>query len=86
MLANQAWALFAQIAHNLIRWMAILDNPDRPSFAKKIRDDFLFIPGKLVSGSRQIVLRVNKSVKEVLKKIEGWRFPGFDSARIFSTA
>lgn len=86
MLPNQAWACFAQIAHNLIRWMAILDNPDRPSFAKKIRDDFLFIPGKLVSGSRQIVLRVNKSVKEVLKKIEGWRFPGFDSARIFSTA
>jgi hypothetical protein len=56
------WASFAQIAHNLIRRMAILDNPDRPSFAKKIRDDFLFIPGKLVSGSRQIVLRVNKSV------------------------
>jgi hypothetical protein len=85
-LANQAWACFAQIAHNLIRWMAILDNPDKPSFAKKIRDDFLFIPGKLASGGNQVILRVNKSIKEVLKKIEGWRFPGFDSARIFSTA
>lgn len=86
LLPNQAWACFAQIAHNLIRWMAILDNPDKPSFAKKIRDDFLFIPGKLANGARTIVLRVNESTKEVLKKIEGWRFPGFDAARIFSTA
>lgn len=86
MLPNQAWACFAQIAHNLIRWMAILDNPDKPSFAKKIRDDFLFIPGKLASGGHQIILRVNKSVKEVLKKIEGWKFPGLNPSRIFSTA
>lgn len=86
MLPNQAWACFSQIAHNLIRWMAILDNPDRPSFAKKIRDDFLFIPGKLAHGARTVVLRVNTSVKEVLQKIEGWKFPGFDPSRIFSTA
>lgn len=83
---NQAWACFAQIAHNLIRWMAILDNPDRPSFAKKIRDDFLFIPGKLAHGGRTVILRVNQAAKEVLRKIEGWQFPGFDAARIFSTS
>jgi Transposase DDE domain group 1 len=84
--ANQAWASFAQIAHNLIRWIAILENPDRPSFAKRIREDFLFIPGKLAQGARTLVLRVNQSIKEVLEKIEGWQFPGFNSARIFSTA
>lgn len=85
-LANGAWACFAQIAHNLIRWMAILENPEKPSFAKKIREDFLFIPGKLASGSHQILLRVNQATKEVFDKIEGWQFPGFDPARIFSTA
>jgi len=84
--SNQAWACFAQIAHNLFRWIAILENPDQPSFAKRIRDDFMFIPGKLASGSHQIILRVSQSAKEVLQKIEGWQFPGFDPARIFSTA
>jgi len=86
MVANQAWASFAQIAHNLIRWIAILENPERPSFAKQIREDFLFIPGKLSKGARSLVLRVNQSAKEVLLKIEGWQFPGFNPARILSTA
>ena len=83
---NQAWVAFAQIAHNLIRWIALLENPEHPSFSKKIRDDFMFIPGRLVKTARQIVLRVPTHFKEVLEKIEGWQFPGFNSARIFSTA
>jgi len=52
----------------------------------KIRDDVLVIPGKLANGARTLIPRVNESTKDVLKKIEGWRFPGFDAARIFSTA
>ena len=83
---NQAWVCFAQVAHNLIRWIALLDNPDRPSFGKRIRDDFMFIPGKIVQDARGIILRVPLYAKEVLNKIEGWQFPGFNSARIFSTA
>jgi Transposase DDE domain group 1 len=83
---NQAWVCFAQIAHNLIRWIALLDNPDHPSFGKKIRDDFMFIPGKIVQDARGLILRVPLYAKEVFKKIEGWQFPGFNSARIFSTA
>lgn len=84
--ANNAWAIMAQIAHNLIRWVALLENPDHPSFAKKIRDDFFLIAGKISSGSRQIWMRVSIKAKEVFEKIEGWQFPGFNSARIFSTA
>lgn len=83
---NNAWACFAQIAHNLIRWVSLLDNPDQPSFAKKIRDDFILIAGKVSKGSRYITLRIANTAKEVLQKIEGWQFPGFDPARIFSTA
>ncbi len=86
LMANSAWVLFAQIAHNLIRWISLLDNPDHPGFAKKIRDDFMFIPGKLAKTAEGIVLRVGLEFKEVLKKIEGWRFPDFNAARIFSTA
>ena len=46
----------------------------------------MFIPGRLVKSARQIILRVPKHFKEVLQKIEGWQFPGFNSARIISTA
>lgn len=83
---NQAWVCFAQIAHNLIRWIALLDNPDRPGFGKKIRDDFMFIPGRLVQDTKGLILRVPLYAKEVLQKIEGWQFPGFNPAHIFSTS
>ncbi len=86
LMANRAWVIFAQVAHNLIRWISLLDNPDHPGFAKKIRDDFMFIPGRLVKTAQGLVLRVSEDFKEVIKKIEGWQFPGFNSARIFSTA
>jgi hypothetical protein len=85
LLPNQAWVCFAQIAHNLIRWVAILENPEHPSFSKKIRDDFIFMPGKIAKGSREIILRVANDAKEVIDKIHGWQFPGFDPALIFST-
>jgi len=86
LLSNNAWVCFAQIAHNLIRWVAILENPESPSFSKKIRDDFIFIPGKIAKGSREIILRVADSAREVIDKIHGWQFPEFDPAQIFSTA
>ena len=45
----------------------------------------MFIPGRLVKSARQIILRVPKYYKEVLEKIEGWQFPGFNSARIIQS-
>jgi Transposase DDE domain group 1 len=84
LLPNKAWVCMAQIAHNLIRWIAILENPEHPSFAKRIRDDFMFIPGKLARGSHEVILRVNLATQEVIEKICGWQFPGFNPARIFA--
>jgi hypothetical protein len=84
LLANQAWVCFAQIAHNLIRWVAVLDSPDRPSFAKGIRDDFVFHPGRVVRHARQVFVRTTLKMKEVLDKIEGWQFPDFNAARVMS--
>jgi hypothetical protein len=84
LLANQAWVCFAQIAHNLIRWVAILDNPESPSFAKKIRDDFIFHPGRVIHHARQVFVRTTVKMKEVLDKIEGWQFPDFNAARVMS--
>ena len=29
LLANHAWVLLAQVAHNMIRWIALMDAPDK---------------------------------------------------------
>ena len=61
MKANHAFGLIAMMAHNLLRWTAIHENPSRPRFVKAIRNKFVFIPGKVVSHARMLVLRVSES-------------------------
>jgi hypothetical protein len=77
LLANHAWILLAQVAHNMIRWIAMMDRPDRPHYSKKIRNKYVFIAGRVVSHAKTIVLRVMKSVYERRLKnlVEGWQFP-----------
>jgi hypothetical protein len=75
MLANHAWVLLAQVAHNLLRWIALIENPDRPHYSKKLRNDYIFSPGKLVSHAGQLTLKVTKKFyEEVMKLKEGWRW------------
>jgi hypothetical protein len=64
--ANHAFGLLAMVAHNLLRWVAIHDNPSRPSFAKGLRRRFIDIPGIVVSHARLLILKVSKTaIKEV---------------------
>jgi hypothetical protein len=86
LLANHAWILLAQVAHNMIRWIALMDSPDKPHFSKKIRKKYIFIAGRVVSHAKQITLRVMKSTYEKgLKNLrEGWRFPEIMSAQTAS--
>jgi hypothetical protein len=86
MLANHAWVLLAQVAHNMIRWIAMMDSPDKPHYSKKIRKKYIFIAGRVVSHAGQITLRVMKSTYEKgLKQLrEGWRFPEIVSAQMAS--
>lgn len=74
LLANHAWILLAQVAHNMIRWIAMMDAPDRPHYSKKIRNKYVFIAGRVVTHARQVVLRVMKSTYErgLQKLREGW--------------
>ena len=64
LLANHAWILLAQVAHNMIRWMAMMDRPDKPHYSKKIRNKYIFIAGKLVYHAKQFTLRVMRSAYE----------------------
>ncbi len=74
MSANEVYFLFVLIAQNLIRWAALLDQPDKPHYAKKIRRKLITAPATILTGSRQFVLRVQeKFLKEVRKFQERWR-------------
>lgn len=77
LLANQAWTMLAMIGHNMIRWIALMDAPDRPHYSKKIRSKYLFVAGRLISHAGSLILRVMKSTYERgLKNLrEGWQFP-----------
>ncbi len=67
LIANHAYGLMAQIAHNLLRWMALLQRPDKPHYSKKLRNQFIFVPGKIVKTARQVFLKMmDHNLKEVL--------------------
>jgi hypothetical protein len=86
MLANHAWVLLAQVAHNMIRWIAIMDSPSKPHYSKKIRNKYVFIAGRVVSHAGSIILRVMKSAYERgLKNLkESWQFSEIMSAHLSS--
>ena len=73
--ANHVYGLIALIAHNFLRTIAVIDNPDKPHYAKKLRRKFLFIPGRLVKHARTLRVKIPlRFKKEVTQLIEAWRF------------
>lgn len=69
MKANHAYGLLALVAHNILRWAAIHENPSRPRFAKGIRRKFIYIPGKIVSHARMLVMRVSEAAFEGVNRL-----------------
>jgi hypothetical protein len=58
--ANAAWLVCAALAHNLIRWIAMLGKitpEDQLVVARTVRTRFLSVPGRLVSRSGRPTLR-----------------------------
>jgi hypothetical protein len=58
--ANSAWLVCAALAHDLIRWTAMLGDitpEDHLTVARTVRTRFLSIPGRLVSRSGRPTLR-----------------------------
>lgn len=80
--ANYAFGLIAMVAHNLLRWAALVDKPTHTNFAKKFRRKFINIPGHLVKHARKLVLKIPQhNLEEVNRLIEGLQFnPAMNSA------
>lgn len=67
--ANHAFGLIAMAAHNLLRWVAIHDNPSRPRFSKGLRRTFVHIPAIVVSHARLLCLRVSEAAYREVNRI-----------------
>jgi hypothetical protein len=73
MSANQAYALFALIAHNHLRTIALLDNREHPLYAKRFRFKFIYHPGKIVRHARKQILKITQRLgREVQRMKTAW--------------
>jgi hypothetical protein len=73
--ANQAFCQLAMVAHNILRWVALVQKPDKPHFSKKIRRRFVYIPGRVIQHARQLILKVPvRYYQEVQMLKSGLRF------------
>ena len=72
--ANHAYGLLALLASNFLRCLQILENPDKPSYAKKLRHRLIAIPGKLISHSGKAIMKIPIThYKERESMITAWQ-------------
>jgi hypothetical protein len=85
--ANYAYGLLAMVAHNILRWVAIMTKPEKPHFSKKLRKHFIFIPGKIVHHARQVFLKIMEFHYQGVQQLrERLRLNSKISPRQFSSA
>jgi hypothetical protein len=67
--ANKAYALMAAFAQNLTRYIAYIENPTRPHFAKVLRFKALMLPVQVVRHARSVSFRFMIHHRE---EVERW--------------
>ena len=79
--ANQLFAQLAMVAQNILRWVALVQKPDKTHYSKKIRRRYIYIPGRVIKHARQIFLKVPvRFYEEVKMLLPGLRFNPKSSA------
>jgi hypothetical protein len=68
--ANFAFLQLASVAHNILRWVALVQKPDKPHFSKKIRRRYIYIPGKIIKHARQLILKIPVRYYEEVQKLK----------------
>jgi hypothetical protein len=72
--ANTAFAQIAMVAHNILRWVAVTERPNKPHFSKKIRRRYIYIPGKIIKHARQLILKVPARFYEEVRRLkQAWQ-------------
>jgi hypothetical protein len=73
--ANSGFLQLGMVAHNILRWVALVQKPDKPHFSKKIRRRYIYIPGKIIKHARQLILKIPVRFYEEVQRLKrGLRF------------
>lgn len=73
--ANFGFLQLGMVAHNILRWVALVQKPDKPHFSKKIRRRYVYIPGKIIRHARQLILKIPVRFYEEVQMLRlGLRF------------
>ena len=82
LIANKAYGLIAAVAYNLMRFVALLDNRNKPIYAKNIRFRFVHLPVQVLRHARQVIFRFcehhYREVQYWLQKITLTQFGLYD--------
>jgi hypothetical protein len=71
--ANFGYGLIAMVAYNFLRIIARLDEPNKPHYAKKLREKYIYLPGKVVKHARQMFLKIPLKFREEVESMTtGW--------------
>jgi hypothetical protein len=74
--ANHAYGLLAMVAHNFLRTIGILENPNKPKYARRLRYEFVNIPGHLIRHARGLTLKIPKIYERQVEQLkQAWRMP-----------
>lgn len=69
MVANTAYGLIGAFAYNIMRFSALVENPERPKFAKLLRFRMVKLACEVVSHARVVTFRFMKHVE---KEVQDW--------------
>jgi hypothetical protein len=67
--ANRAFGICAAFAYNLMRYLALTLNPDRPQWAKAIRFRLINLPCQVVRHGREVVFRFMKHHAQEIQRL-----------------
>lgn len=73
LMANFGYGLIAMVSYNFMRLIARLDEPEKPHYAKKLREKYLYIPAKVTKHARQFFLKIPKLFRKEVEQMQtGW--------------
>ena len=70
LIANKVWSSIAAMAHNFLRALAIAENPQKTSYAKRIRTRLIHIPCQVVRHAGQVWFRF---MTHHYREVERWK-------------
>ena len=67
--ANKAYGIIAAFSQSIMRFIALVENREKPHFSKAIRNKYIFSACQVVRRGKEVFFRFNHQVYEVIKRL-----------------